>query len=148
MRRVALALLLLGCSNETGTPVDASVGATLTSADGALTLVIPPGALPRDASISIEVIEESDWPVMAPGRFERPAPVYRIEPAGLELVDDAYVVFTPTRPELLASDAGDVLAVHYSWGPTDEKVRPADRSRTVFLADGRIAVVATVFELA
>lgn len=146
MRRAAVALLLIGCA-ESGTPVEAAVGATLTSDDGVLTLVIPPGALPRDASIAIETVEESDWPVQAPGRFERPAPVYRIEPMGLELVADAYVVFTPTRPELLASGGADVLAVHYSWGSTDEKVRPADRSRTVFGADGSVAVIATVFEL-
>ncbi len=146
--RAAWALIAgaaLGCAAP-GVPVEAAVGATVSSEDGVLTLILPPGALPRDVSLSIERLDEADWPVAAPGRFTLPAPVYRIEPE-LELTGDAYVVFHPTAPERLRAAGGDVLAASYTWGTRDEKVRPASATRTVALADGRVVVVATLYEL-
>jgi hypothetical protein len=86
--------------------------------------------------------------VGAPGRFARIGGVYAVEPAGLELAEDAYAVVTPPSPDALeAPDGGDLVAVHYVWSPTDGVVRPAPATRTWHLADGRAAVIATLYEL-
>lgn len=148
--RAGALLLVMGLlpACESGVVVEAETGGEVSSEDGVFTLVLGPGALPEDTAITIERLAEGDWPVGAPGRFERVAPVYRVRPMGLELLGDAYGVFVPAEPEMLRTAEGeDVLAVQYGWGPSDEKVRPAARSRTLHMADGRVAVVGTVFEL-
>lgn len=148
--RVLLAIVALGAAGacESGTLVSASEGGVITSDDGAFRLVIPPGALDVDRYVSIRPLPQEEWPVGAPSRFERVGEVYAVEPAGLELREDAYVVQTlASLPDVLQSAEGDpVLAVHYVYG-ADEKVRPAPVTRTVLLADGRVAIVATIYDL-
>lgn len=139
-------LALLGCQ-PSGTLVTAAEGGTVTSADGALTILFAPGALPEDARVSIERLAEADWPVDAPGRFERVGEVYAVEPAGVTLQEDAYLVQRfESRPAALRAAEGEGLAVHYLV-TADGTVRPAPATRTITMADGRVAVVATLFEL-
>jgi hypothetical protein len=40
-----------------------------------------------------------------------------------------------------------VLAVHYVYGGADQTVRPAPVTRTVLLADGRVAIIGTLYDL-
>jgi len=145
VKRAAAALLLLGaCASPEGTPIVAAEGGTVTSDDGVLTLILPPGALPSDATVTIR--PTTDWPVEAPERFDPLAPVYAIEPE-VELLEDAYIIVRPPDPAALRGPHGDAFVAHYSFGWSDAKVRPSAHSRTVHLADGRAAVVADVFEL-
>lgn len=142
---VTLALLTLGCESS-GTRIIAAEGGRVVSDDGTLTLFFPPGSLPEDTNVSIRAIEESAWPVAAPGRFERIGDVYRVQPE-LILASDAYAILeVPTVPAILQTDAGeDVFAVHYLHD--GEFVQPAPATRTVYLADGSVAIIATIQDL-
>ncbi|MCZ7682912.1 MAG: hypothetical protein M5U28_30565 [Sandaracinaceae bacterium] len=144
-RALALALALTAC--ESGPVIVAEEGGVVESPDGVLRLVLPPGALPRDTVVTIRVLTEDEWPVNAPSRFTRIGEVYAIEPGGLELLEDAYAVVFPPDPSILDGEAGALIASAYQWSPRTELVAPAPATRTWRLADGRIAVVGTLYEL-
>ena len=143
---LAAVLLALGCG-PSGPLILAAEGGEVSSEDGVFTLRFPPGALPEDTHVSIRALEADDWPVRAPSRFDLIGDVMQVEPAGLELADDAYAIVLPPDPASLSEEDGDLLAAHYAWSPRDEIVRPVASTRTVHLADGRVAVVGTIFEL-
>ena len=140
------ALGLTACAPEP-TPILASEGGVVTSEDGVLTLVLPPGALPRDTPVSIRVLPEAEWPLSAPGRFMRIGEVYRVEPGGLELAEDAYAIVRPPDPSVLRGAEDDLVPSFYLYSPREDKVSPAPATRTLHLADGRIAIVGTLYEL-
>lgn len=139
-----LLVCLTACS-PSGVPIAAGEGGVVTSDDGAFTLRIPPRALAHDTAIAVRALTEDEWPARAPGRFELLGAVYAIEPAGLELREDAYAVLIPSRA--LDDEDGALLAVHYQHSSRTDEVAAAPVTRTVHLADGRRAVVATLFEL-
>ena len=141
------ALLLVACAGETAPVIRAAEGGSITTSDGVMTLYFPPGALGHDTAITITPLLDDEWPVGAPGRFERIGGVYRVEPGGLELDEDAYAIVIPPDPSALRDPEGDLLAMHYLWSPRDEHVRAAPATRTLHLADGRVAIVATLWEL-
>lgn len=148
--RLVLLAAALGCiaCEGTGVLVSAERGGVVSSEDGALSIVFPPGALEADTRVAIRVLPESEWPVDAPSRFALIGPVYQVEPAGLELRGDAYAITTPPDVRALRSDTeGELFAVHYLYSPRDERVRPAPATRTLHLADGRVAIVGTLYEL-
>lgn len=144
-RALALALALTAC--ESGPVIVAEEGGVVESPDGVLRLVIPPGALPRDTVVTIRVLTEEEWPVNAPSRFTRIGEVYAIEPGGLELLEDAYAVVIPPDASILDGEGGALIASTYQWSPRTELVSPAPATRTWRLADGRVAIVGTLYEL-
>lgn len=146
MRRAALLALMTACK-PSGTVITTAGGGAVATEDGAFTLVLPPDALARDTAISVRALSYGEWPVDAPANFTRIAGVYQIEPAGLELAADAYAIVRPPDPSLLIDETGEVLAAHYQWSPRDTRVRPAPVTRSIRLADGRVAIVGTLYEL-
>lgn len=142
---IGLAAILVAC-DPGGTLIVASEGGSVSSPDGAFTIFIPPGALAEDTRISIDELGEDDWPVQAPSRFTRVGNVYSVSPATLRPAGDIYgLMIFPSVPDVLRSpDGDDVLAVHYVY---NEKVQPAPATRTVHMADGRVAIVATLYEV-
>ena len=138
-------LLLLACA-PSGTLVIASEGATLRSEDSAFVLVIPAGALPEDTRVSIRALPTDEWP-RATGRAAPIGAVYAIEPEGLILDEDAWgaFVFDTSPGALTAADGSDTVASAYLRTPA--RTSPAPATRTIHLADGRTAVIATLYEL-
>lgn len=139
-------LLLAGACAPPTSRVTAAEGGWVRSEDDRFALFFPPGALDRDIDVSIERIGEDAWEVGAPGRFRRVSDVYRVSPRRA-LARDAYAVLELAAvPEVLRTAAGDrVLGAHYVWDGED--VRPAPYTRAYYFADGRVGLVATLFEL-
>lgn len=139
-------LLLAACASPGTARISAAEGGWAWSEDGRFGLFFPPGALDADLEVSIASRPEADWEVDAPGRFTRLGDVYRVEPRRA-LARDVYAVTElATVPDVLRAPSGErVLGVHYVYD--GDKVRPAPFTRTVYFEDGRVAVVATLFEL-
>ncbi len=139
--------MLFGCGFGCAPSPNVTVaeGGTVSSADGAFRIFFPPGAVAEDTVVSIDVLPEAEWPVDAPGRFVRIGDVYRVTPRQA-LVEDAYAIIElDAVPDALRSPSGRVLAVHYVYD--GERVRPAPATRTTYFADGRVALVGTLFDL-
>lgn len=136
----------MACAPASTTRVVAAEGGWVRSADDRFALFFPPGALDADLDISIEPLPEGDWEVDAPRRFTRVSDVYRVAPR-VALARDVYAVMElDAAPPVLRAPSGDgVLAVHYVYD--GDKVRPAPFTRTVYFADGRVGIVATLFDL-
>jgi hypothetical protein len=97
---VAMAVLIgAACGgSDDGTPSGGTrigpAGGTVVSADGRLTLTIPPGALSTDVPIRVEVVAAEAVPETLRG----PRAVYRLEPEGTTFAQ-------PVRVELRSADA-------------------------------------------
>jgi hypothetical protein len=89
---------------DTATTVIGPAGGTVKSADGAITLEIPPGAVSKEATFSIQAITND-----APGRI---GDAFRITPHGTTFKVPAKITFQYTDDDVLGSSPG-LLRVAY-----------------------------------
>lgn len=161
MGAVCLVLSVLagpGCgSDEAGaappaaaTPGGATIGAAggvVVSADGRLTLTIPPGALSADVAIRVTAVTNEEVPEAL--RVPTSGPDYRLEPDGTTF---AQPVKVEVRTTGLTADGGEGLVrvpgrVLFSTSPEHgiEALRTPDRptefGSTVLLADKTVVAV-------
>ncbi|HUJ58214.1 MAG TPA: hypothetical protein VLX92_06970 [Kofleriaceae bacterium] len=83
----------------TGDPVTATIGAaggTLTSGDGALSIVVPPGAVASDTTFSIQPITNTTFAPLGAG--------YRLAPSDLAFAAPVTLRFSYTDDELAGTD--------------------------------------------
>ena len=114
----------LSCAVCKSEQVIGIAGGTITSLDDAVTIVIPPGALSSDTTISIE-----GAPLSAlPPSLRASATAWQLEPAGLAL--DAAATVNVRRNQAVLSGLGANLAMLVSAGEGGIEVLP-DQTQTV-----------------
>lgn len=89
-------------AGESATVTIGAAGGSVSSVDGVLTVVLPPGALTSDVELSVTPISNE-----APGGVGR---AYRIAPEGLTLAQPADVIFSWTEGDLVGT-APEALAI-------------------------------------
>ena len=118
------ALVIVGaCGGDDDDGADAAVsaadGGTVSSADGALTLEIPAGALASDTEIAIERVPSEDLDQEI--RDAEPVgPVYRLTPDGLVLDEPVKLIFALSADDVLAGVSEDEFPVFLVLSRSDD----------------------------
>ncbi len=120
---VVILVSILGCAIGGGSgtsteSITADEGGSVTSADGALTLEIPPGALAEDTDISIREVDPDDLPDAFADVGEGMG--YELEPEGLTFSEPVTVSLS-LDPETMEAEGGDGYEIFalLSWSETD-----------------------------
>ena len=131
-----LGLASCGGDEEAGSAISASEGGTVTSADGALTVEFPPGALPEDTEISIETVSDTD---AATGGSPSLGNAYEVLPDDLVLERPARI----TMALALAETRDRVPLADVVMTNADGETQVAGAQRlAVDLAEGALRVTA------
>lgn len=125
--REAIATAVGTPSGEERSATIGAEGGTLASADGVLTIVVPPGALASSVALSVVAISNE-----APGGL---GAGYRISPEGLTLTEPAELTFTWTDAELIGSHP-DALGIGFQnadryWVPLVGETTRDDAAHTI-----------------
>ena len=137
----ALVFLLRGWGGGERSRVTAAIsaekGGSITSADGKLTLEIPPDALAKDTRVSVAGVATEDLPPVL--REFAPSAAYRLEPDGLGF-SAPVTVQLKLDPDERRPSGGVVAHLLFTLGPTGELEFLDDVETRVSLADGQTVV--------
>jgi hypothetical protein len=143
--RAALVIFLLGLGSCSRPPsgsvlIEAAKGGTVSSADGAFVLEVPPNALKADTAVSVRLLDEASWP--AEVRSAAPVgPVWELEPDGLVFDPPARATTKlPVAPPGMITP-GEIAFLQHRMRSKGGPVESAT-TRTIIEADGSVTIVA------
>lgn len=143
--RAAVVMLVVGVGSCSRAPsgsvvIEAAKGGTVSSADGAFVLEVPPNALKADTPVTVRLLDEASWP--AEVRSAAPVgPVWELEPDGVVFDPPARATTKlPVAPPGMIKP-GEVAFLQHLMRSKGGAVERAT-TRTIVEADGSVTVVA------